>query len=224
MNHATAFYAITTVHTVPNTYLMVLPWVRISNCRRARRLSPTQAPTKHRTMTKLAYKSMAAALACCAAQLAWGQVGNGLDNLDWAEEKEPPPPAFSKTQVLPLDMPNYVSVRVGIDPTTVKVGLDGVVRYVAVMSNATGTVNAVYEGIRCASDQVKTYARAGNSGEWTVAVEPPWRDVNGNQPSKHAFVFARLAACDVRVANRLEDILRALQTQKNPRSTKPSFD
>lgn len=177
-------------------------------------------------MNKLVHQSLTAVLISCATQLAWGQVGNGLDNLDWVEEKEPPPPAFSKTQALPLDMPNYVSVRVGIDPATVKVGLDGVVRYVAVMSNATGTVNAVYEGIRCASDQVKTYARAGASGEWSVIAEPAWRDVNGNQPSKHAFVFARSAACDVRVANRLEDILRGLQAQKKPRGTskQPSFD
>ena len=104
-------------------------------------------------------------------------------------------------------------------------GEDGVVRYVAVMSNATGTVNAVYEGIRCASDQVKTYARAGASGEWSVIAEPVWRDVNSNQPSKHAYVFARSAACETRVASRQEDILRALQSPQKVRSTsKQSFD
>lgn len=183
--------------------------------------NPTPVLTKHRTMNKLGYKAKAltAALISCAMHLAWGQNGNGLDNLDWVEAKEPPPPAFSKTKILPLDMPNYVSVRVGIDPATVNVGDDGVVRYVAVMSNSTGTVNAVYEGIRCASDQVKTYARAGASGEWSVIAEPVWRDVNSNQPSKHAYVFARSAACETRVANRQEDILRALQTQQKPRST-----
>jgi hypothetical protein len=176
-------------------------------------------------MNKLGYKALTAVLTLCAMHVAWGQNGNGLDNLDWVEAKEPPPPAFSKTKVLPLDMPNYVSVRVGIDPTTVNVGEDGVVRYVAVMSNATGTVNAVYEGIRCASDQVKTYARAGASGEWSVIAEPVWRDVNSNQPSKHAFVFARSAACEVRVANRQDDILRALQSPKKPSSTsKQSFN
>jgi hypothetical protein len=47
--------------------------------------------------------------------------------------------------------------------------------------------------------------------------------VNGNQPSKHAFVFARLAACDTRVANRLDDVIKALQTQQKPRSAKATF-
>lgn len=176
-------------------------------------------------MNKLGLKTLTALLTASAMHLAWGQAGNGLDNLDWVEDKEPPPPAFSSTKVVPLEMPNYVSVQVGIDPATVQVGQDGVVRYVAVMRNATGTVNAVYEGIRCASDQVKTYARAGASGEWSVLAEPVWRDVNGNLPSKHAFVFARSAACEVRVANRREDILQALQTKPKPSGrSKQSFN
>ena len=45
---------------------------------------------------------------------AWAQNGNGLDNLDWVEDKEPPPPAFSKDRALPLEMPNFVTVRVAI--------------------------------------------------------------------------------------------------------------
>lgn len=198
--------------------------MRTLSCRLARHLSLILAPTAPRTMNKLKYKAVAAALFVGATFAVQGQSGNGLDNLDWVEDKEPPPPAFSKTRALPLDMPSYVTVRVGIDPATVTVGQDGVVRYVVVMSNATGTVNASYEGIRCASDQVKVYARAGASGEWSVLPEPTWRDVNGNQPSKHALVFARLAACDVRVANRQAEVIKALQTQQRPRSAKPSVD
>lgn len=147
---------------------------------------------------------------------AWAQNGNGLDNPDWVEEKEPPPPAFSKERALPLEMPSYVSVRVAIDPATVLVGNDGIVRYVVVMSNATGTVNAAYEGIRCASDQVKTYARAGNSGTWSQVETPAWRDLNDNQPSRHAHVFARQAACQSHVASTKAEITKALQTGKKP--------
>jgi hypothetical protein len=62
---------------------------------------------------------------------------------------------------------------------------------------------------------VKTYARAGSSGTWSVVNTPTWQDVNGSQPSKHAFVFARQAACDIRVANRLEEIIQRLKTPKS---------
>lgn len=144
------------------------------------------------------------------------QTGNGLDNPDWTEEAAPTPPEFSKDRVIPLDMPPYVSVKVGIDPQTIAVGNDGVVRYVAVMTNASGTMNASFEGIRCASGQFKTYARYSASGTWSIVSEPQWRDLTDNLPSKHAHVFARQAACDVRVANRKDEILKALQGKKAP--------
>lgn len=140
---------------------------------------------------------------------------NTLDNPDWTEEKEPPAPAFSTSKVLPLDMPNFVTVKVGIDPSTITVGGDGVVRYVAVMTNASGTSNAMYEGIRCLTGEVKTYARAGSSGNWSVVSAPVWRDVMGNLPSLHARVFARQAACDSRVAGSKAEILNALKFGKN---------
>ncbi len=144
------------------------------------------------------------------------QTGNGLNNPDWTEETAPTPPAFSKDRVVPLDMPSYVSVKVGIDPQTIAVGNDGVVRYVAVMTNASGTMNASFEGIRCASGQFKTYARYSASGTWSTVSEPQWRDLTDNLPSKHAHVFARQAACDVNVANRKDEILKALQGKKAP--------
>lgn len=137
-----------------------------------------------------------------------------LDRLDWTEEEAPPPPTFSWDGSVELQMPPYVTVQVAIDPRTISVGKDSVVRYVAIMRNRSGTVNASYEGVRCTTDEVKTYARASASGSWSLVSTPEWKDVNGTQPSKHAFVFARQAACNVRVANRLEEIIQQLKTPK----------
>ncbi len=139
---------------------------------------------------------------------------NTLDNPDWAEEKEAPPPAYSSSKLLLLDMPNFVTVKVGIDPNTVYTGGDGIVRYVAVMSNSSGSTNAVYEGIRCLTGEVKTYARAGSSGTWSLVSTPVWRDVMDNIGSQHARVFAKQAACEARVANSKAEILKALQFGK----------
>lgn len=169
-------------------------------------------------MTKVFFRALAMLLVVTASPWTWAQTGkgNGIDNPDWAEETAPPPPAFSKDRVIALDMPSYVSVKVGIDPQTIVVGTDGVVRYVAVMTNATGTMNASFEGIRCASDQFKTYARYSASGAWSVDPNPQWRDLTDNMPSKHPHAFARQAACDVRVANRKEEIVQALRGKKEP--------
>lgn len=144
------------------------------------------------------------------------QTGNGLDNPDWAEELVPPPPSFSKDRLIPLDMPPHISVKFGVDPETIFVGQDGVVRYVIVMTNATGSTNAVYEGIRCASDEVKTYARLGASGQWATAANSLWKAVNDSMPSRHALAFARQGGCQNRLATNKQEIVTALKAGRKP--------
>lgn len=151
---------------------------------------------------------------------AWAQ--NSLDNPDWVEDKVPPPPAFSQDKLIPIEMPSYVTLKVGVDPQTLSVGADGVVRYVMVMRNSSGSVNAVYEGIRCVSDEVRTYARAGDSGQWTLVAQPEWVPVNDNMPSRHAWAFARQGGCDARLSTSKEQIIKTLRQGK--KSTRKDWD
>jgi len=131
---------------------------------------------------------------------------------DWQELEAPAPPAYSRDKLLALEMPPYVSLQFGIDPATLSITADGIVRYVVVASNAGGSSNAFYEGIRCATGEVKTYARANSAGHWTVVKEAPWRGLKANQPSKHAIAFARQAACEgATTARTAADIVRALK-------------
>ena len=122
---------------------------------------------------------------------AWAQ---SVATPDPAATDAPPVPAFSKDHLIPLEMPRYVSLRFGIDPLTLSIGPDGVVRYVVVVVNPSGTLNALYEGIRCQSWEVKTYARYSANGQWSSVSNPEWRALN-EQPSRHAREFARQGAC-----------------------------
>ena len=144
---------------------------------------------------------------------------NNADNLDWVELETPAAPAFSADAAMLLEMPPYVTLQVGIDPQSINVGLDGVVRYVVVMRNATGTINAAYEGIRCFTRDVKTYARWTSQGTWNMLSNPAWRALNDNMPSRHAMAFARQGACDGTAANAAADIKRILKlSQRNLKS------
>ena len=137
-----------------------------------------------------------------------------LDRADWKEDTPPPPPAYNVNRLIEIEMPRTSSIKMGLDPDTIRVNAEtGIVRYVVVARNATGSVTAIYEGIRCSTGEVKTYARAGNTGVWSVVAEPQWRGLTDNLPSKHAWVFARQAACDGRAAaaSNTADIVRALQ-------------
>lgn len=150
---------------------------------------------------------------------AWAQQGNGLDNPDWVEIPSPPPPTFSKDGLIPIDMPFHVSVKVGVDPTSISVGSDGVVRYVVVMTNASGSSSAVYEGIRCVTDEVKTYARLNSSGQWNLLSNPPWKSLADNMPSKHAHAFARQGGCQSRLATSPQEIIAQLKAQQRRGAT-----
>jgi hypothetical protein len=132
---------------------------------------------------------------------------------DWKEVEAPVPPAFSTTQLLPIEMPSYVSLKFGVDPTSLAITPDGIVRYVMVAVNASGSVNAMFEGIRCATGEVKTYARSNAGGIWSNVKEPQWRNLTDNLPSKHALALARQGACDGRstAAGSPADIIRALK-------------
>jgi hypothetical protein len=140
-----------------------------------------------------------------------------LDTPEWAEDAVPPPPAFSSEHLIAIDMPPHVTVKVGVDPETIVVGKDGVVRYVMVMRNATGNTNAVYEGVRCTTDEVKTYARSGASGQWSMRANAEWKAVNDNQPSPHAQIFARQGGCKDHFAPAKQEIIDSLnERQKMP--------
>lgn len=155
-----------------------------------------------------------AALALGAASHAMGQVF--VEDPDWKEIDVPSPPPFNKDKLLPVEMPAYVSLRFGVDPATFTITGDGVIRYVMVAQGAgSGTLSAMYEGIRCAAGEFKTYARFNASGQWAPVSNPQWRPLNDNNTSRHALALARQGACDGRSAmgRSVQEIVNAL---KNP--------
>jgi len=147
--------------------------------------------------------------------LAFGAAAQVLaDDPDWKESEAPPPPAFNSKQLIAIDMPRYVTLKFGVDPTTLTITPDGIVRYVMVATNASGSVNAMYEGIRCASGEVKTYARYSPSGHWSAVKNPQWQGLNDNLPSRHALALARQGACQGHSTpgNSVAEIVKALKS------------
>ncbi|MDP2368963.1 CNP1-like family protein [Rhodoferax sp.] len=119
--------------------------------------------------------------------------------VDWQESDAPLAPAFSDTGLVPIAMPANAALQYGVDPNTLTITRDGVVRYVMVASSTTGVRNVMYEGIRCASSEVKTYARQNAAGQWAPVSEPQWRPLQGgNAVTAHAMALARQGVCSGR--------------------------
>lgn len=135
---------------------------------------------------------------------------------DWKETEVPPPPSFNKDKLIPIEMPRFVSLRFGVDPATLAITPEGIVRYVVVAVSATGSTNAMYEGIRCATGEVKTYARYMSNGQWSSVQDPQWQGLNDNLPSRHALALARQGVCIGRsaAANSIAEIVEGLKYPK----------
>ena len=147
--------------------------------------------------------------------LSWSALAQLRDtDPDWKESSIPPPPEFQAERMLPLDMPRHITTRIGIDPETLRITEDGIVRYVMVAPTPGGSVNASYEGIRCLTGEVKVYARYASSGTWRALPDATWKPLNGNQPSLHALALARQGACDGRAATAgsVENIITRLKS------------
>ncbi|MBU1358302.1 MAG: CNP1-like family protein [Gammaproteobacteria bacterium] len=116
------------------------------------------------------------------------------DDVDWKESDVPPPPAFSESRLVPVEMPRYMSLKVGVDPDTIQITGDGVVRYVVVASNrAGGALNAFYDGVRCATEETKNYARY-NGEKWEKVKDAEWKKI-GDLNSSYTKALSSQALC-----------------------------
>jgi hypothetical protein len=142
-------------------------------------------------------------------------------NADWKEAEVPPPPAVQTERLIPLELPPS-GLRFGVDPASVVLGDDGVIRYVVVATSASGAVNAMYEGIRCDSAQFKVFARYNPGSGWVKNSNLEWQSLHDAQRSAHTLVFARTGGCVGHSANRsAAQIVRDLRSTTDRRFNQP---
>jgi len=126
---------------------------------------------------------------------AWAEFSD--EETPWKESEVPPPPAFDAGRLVTFEGSPGSSLVYGVDPASISISkADGLVRYVVVASSASGARNVMYEAIRCATGEFKTYARYAPEGQWRMVSNPEWRSMFDNMPSKHALRLAKAGACD----------------------------
>ncbi len=145
----------------------------------------------------------------CSVQAQW----RGADEPDWKEGDVPAPPAFSTERLIPFEVSVHSELRYGLVPDTLSVGTDGVVRYVVVAQSRSGAVNVSYEGVRCRTSEMKTYARwapnrlpvptpfSASDGEWRTTVQADWVGLREQPVARPAWVLARTALCEGATVN-----------------------
>lgn len=131
----------------------------------------------------------------------------------WTEASVAPPARFNAQQTIPVLVSVNSELRFGVDPQTLQIGEDDVVRYVIIATSASGAQNVLFEGIRCKTTEVKTYARWNPTppGSWTTSTAD-WRSMTERAPSRHAWRLAQAGVCDGGTVNRpMDKMLRDLR-------------
>lgn len=157
--------------------------------------------------------STAALLACAIGGAALAQINP--DAPDWTESEVPAPPAVDMGKLVQFDGAISSSLTYGLDPATLRfTPSDGLARYVLVATSSTGASNVMYEAIRCATAEFKTYARyVVSEKRWYPVPNPQWQAMQGRLPSKHALYLARAGVCDgAAPTGNVNEVVRRLKT------------
>jgi hypothetical protein len=137
---------------------------------------------------------------------------------DWQEVEAPAPPALRTQGLVPLDLGRGTDLRWGVDPQSISIGADRIVRYVVVAQGQDGAVNGIYEGIKCGSGEVRVYARHARDGQWVPVRSGEWKSLYAGGAQRHSLAIARSGACMGEGANTsAAQVARDLASNPNSR-------
>lgn len=132
---------------------------------------------------------------------ALAQITSGwLEENRFEESEVKLPERFSVDRVIEFTVSSGSELRFGIDPQTVSVGDDRVVRYVLVARSASGVTNVLYQGMRCEAGEFRTYAIWQSAEGWRPQ-KMDWTTWTTTAAGRPAARLARDGVCFGRLPN-----------------------
>ena len=157
-----------------------------------------------------------------AALSAWGDFEFEFDNEKPWTELQAQLPAFPELgAALPFFVSSATDNRFFIDPASLSVGEDGVVRYTLIVVSPAGATNITFEGIRCKTREFKIYA-FGRDGSWSRNRHARWADIRYQDRNRQHHVLYHDFFCPGGViAHDAPEIVSALKRGIHPRAEQP---
>lgn len=135
----------------------------------------------------------------------------------WEEVTPTLPPMSAEDKLAEFYVGPVTRNRFFIDPASVDVGSDGVLRYTLVVRTAGGAKNVSYEGLRCATREVRLYAFGRADGSWAKARSDKWARVFNNELNRHHAALMQDVFCPEGVAVTMRDDALARLRRAAPR-------
>lgn len=89
-----------------------------------------------------------------------------------------------------------------VDPASLSVGEDGVVRYVVSVKSPSGASSVNFEGMRCDSRERRLYAFGRGDNTWSRARNSAWTRISNAGANRYPYVLMREYFCPGGVAIR----------------------
>jgi len=102
-----------------------------------------------------------------------------------------------------------------IDPASLSVGEDRIVRYVGILRAESGVENVVYEGMRCTTRQYRRYAY-GSGGRFYPVANSEWRYTGPGGQDRYRTTLMENFFCPLPSVNQAHQILEKLK-KANPK-------
>jgi hypothetical protein len=130
---------------------------------------------------------------------------------EWKEEAVVMPSYPMAEHLIEIDLflPDF-PFTLFIDPHSLSVGKDRVIRYTAVLRSRNGVENVSYEGIRCKHSQVQRYAY-GNGGQFRPVRNRDWRFIRKDGQDRFRIELVEHFFCPLPLGDRERQILDKLK-------------
>lgn len=111
----------------------------------------------------------------------------------WKEDSVALPAAPVADQLIPFEVDVSNANRFFVDPASINIGKDGVVRFTVVIESSEGARTVNFEGIRCETRERKIYAFGQADGTWVKSQGASWIPMLKQQHKLHNAYYAVLA-------------------------------
>jgi hypothetical protein len=149
----------------------------------------------------------------------------GFSESDFDEEQKPweelqaQLPAYpDMAKALHFEVSPAIHTQFFVDPKSISVGADGVMRYTLIARSPSGVLNVSYEGMRCATNEKKLYAFGRKDGTWSRNRYAKWGDISPTRDPQQNMLFSDFFCPLSIIVRDTDEAISALQNGINPRA------
>jgi hypothetical protein len=131
--------------------------------------------------------------------------------------KLPAPP--QQARLIAFDPGNRSTLKFFVDPESISVGTDKIVRFTVVAVGEGAARNVTYEAIRCGTRERKVYANGRPDGTWAPVRNPQWTKIGGLGSDGYRFTLYNEYFCPARqMVKDEQEALQGFRRGGHPRS------